>query len=475
LTIKAFSHAWENIQFIRDDTPFSGWITSITIHAFLSYMLTSKLEGNDKNKLTFPKTYVRSRLEENIFNLPPRERYIAVFYFIEKYSLEETSDFLGLTYTETAAIIENIKETLLDLMDHVYDEQQLVDKMESLPDRISPAPSVWTEIDSKIMNEKIVIAEKKEEEQARELASAEPVQQDDIVTETGKKENVKKELPAINFNRFLKKKSIKITLRILAGVIIAAVIYYFVLYDKNIWTINNISGNVSIGDKPVKQGAVLREEETVTGNSGSYFSLDIPAIGKVQSSGISEMKCVSDSQLTFSLGNFKIDKRKASSGFTAEVPSAVVKDLSPGGYYDLIISPGNNSIIENKENWIIVSSNLVEFYVPPQYICEIKAAGPVIPYHQNAPAQFKELLRGLNAEGANKEEIAAMLTAMAQESDFISLWNMIRLVTPMSRGQIFDRVASKIQMPASIPREGIIFLDEKKLEALRVLLAAVSK
>jgi|GEM_PF-1601729 len=355
-------------------------------------------------------------------------------------------------------------------MDFVYNEQQLLDRIESLPDRIPPPASVWQKIDAGIMDQKLEIEKKREESDkendaaasAQEAAPAEPVKK--------KKNHIKDEASSLNVNNIYKNKKVQKFLRLFVIVLITAVLYYIFFFDKEKWVVENFSGSVTIEGSLIKDGTTLHNGEEITGAANSYFSMQIRPIGKVQSSGISSVKCVSDSELTLSLGDFIINKEKAKSVLTVNIPSAVVKDAAPGGIYELKVSPGNNSIIENKAGGIIISSSLFKFYAPKDYKCEISASVPLVPYYKDSQPQLKELLAGLNSGQSNKEEIANAILAIAGQNDLFTLWNMLKLITPMARGQVFDFIAQRVQLPASVSREGIIYLDEKKLEDLRSVL-----
>jgi hypothetical protein len=389
--------------------------------------------------------------------------------------LVETSDFLGISLNEAEEHFIRIKNKMLEQMDFVYNEQQLLDRIESLPDRIPPPPSVWQKIDSGIIDQKLETEKKKKEVPAKEEEA--PVSVSETIPpepEKKKKNQAKNGDSALSVNNIYKNKNVKKFLQYFLIVIAASILYYFFIFDRNKWIVENFSGTVTIAGNLVREGTAINDGEEIKGTANSYFSMEIMPIGKIQSSGISNIKCVSDSELTLSLGDFIVNKDKAKSILTVNIPSAVIKDNAPGGNYNVHVNPGNNSIIENNSGGIFISTSLYKFYAPSGYICEVAASVPVVPYHKDSP-QLKNMLADLNSEQSNKEEIANAILTSAGQKDLFTLWNMLKLITPMARGEVFDFIAKRVQLPASISREGIIYLDEKKLEDLRNVLDAQVK
>ncbi|MFO7447347.1 MAG: hypothetical protein R6W90_13335 [Ignavibacteriaceae bacterium] len=177
LTVKTFLSARENISFLRHDMPFAGWLTGIAVYTFLQeVLLKDESAVPDKSNVTFPQTYQKNLIEDSILHLQNKERHFAVLHLIEKYSLRETADFLAIKHSEAKNLYKIVIQHLLESLDFVYNADQLVSRIESLPYKIEPSPEVWDRIVTLLRDEKIEIQEKLDkaiEDELKEKTSSE--------------------------------------------------------------------------------------------------------------------------------------------------------------------------------------------------------------------------------------------------------------------------------------------------------------
>jgi hypothetical protein len=80
-------------------------------------------------------------------------------------------------------------------------------------------------------------------------------------------------------------------------------------------------------------------------------------------------------------------------------------------------------------------------------VAEITAAGPGVPYFEDAPADFRVRLRSLS-----DESLDAVL-AEARPRDAITLINLFWRLDPEQRGRVFDRLAALWPPPPGVNRE----------------------
>ena len=94
ITVHIFLQAWENIQFVRKDTPFDLWLKGIAIYSILEEIRTKARTNQLKSKDKEDKPNANNPLEVMILSLPETERIIFIMHQIEGYTFQEISDFL---------------------------------------------------------------------------------------------------------------------------------------------------------------------------------------------------------------------------------------------------------------------------------------------------------------------------------------------------------------------------------------------
>jgi RNA polymerase sigma-70 factor, ECF subfamily len=114
-TRKVFETVIEEINFKRDDFSFTGWVTGIAVHLTLSEMRGNEIyKETDKERESLRvKSVLLSNTDKFIVTLPENIRVPFVLHYIEKYSIEETADLMGVSQVE---VTKSIKEAFSNLM-----------------------------------------------------------------------------------------------------------------------------------------------------------------------------------------------------------------------------------------------------------------------------------------------------------------------------------------------------------------------
>ncbi|MCF8241541.1 MAG: RNA polymerase sigma factor [Melioribacteraceae bacterium] len=117
LTKDIFLTAWENIRYVRDDTPIVKWLNGIAVYTIFDEIRTGAVRDriyadNEPDENAIPVS--SNDLENLIFNLEQIERIIFVLHDLENYTYEEITGFIdGFAVQETKKIL---KEARLKLM-----------------------------------------------------------------------------------------------------------------------------------------------------------------------------------------------------------------------------------------------------------------------------------------------------------------------------------------------------------------------
>lgn len=120
VTVDIFIQAWENIKFVREDTPFDIWLKGIAIYTILDEIRTkSRRETLKKSKTPGHESFdVDDKLESMILALPEKERVIFILHEIEGYTYQEISDFLHeYKLNEIKFIIRETRQKLVEALD----------------------------------------------------------------------------------------------------------------------------------------------------------------------------------------------------------------------------------------------------------------------------------------------------------------------------------------------------------------------
>ncbi|MFO7447348.1 MAG: hypothetical protein R6W90_13340 [Ignavibacteriaceae bacterium] len=216
----------------------------------------------------------------------------------------------------------------------------------------------------------------------------------------------------------------------------------------------------------VSEDAELKEGETITANDNSGFKLDISAIGEIQASENTSVKRTSDSSLQLIRGYLYISKDDDSDLLTVELTSANISDVYPGGEYEIQFIPGFYTLMKNKSGWIKIYAGKTEFYLLSGYECEINESGAGIPYHHRSSEVVKKLLHQYIFSSEDRDDLVDRLIILTENRDLVSLWNILKIASPMKRGDIYDYFAKLIFMPPSITKEGIIYLKKEMMMSL---------
>ncbi|MBU0560022.1 MAG: hypothetical protein KKG93_10690 [Bacteroidetes bacterium] len=122
VTVNTSLAAWENIKFVRPDTPFDIWMKGIALFNIFTIIReqASKSESSSENlKPITPNTAIHSKnkLELLIMSLPDKERLIFILYSIEGYTYQEVSDFLPeFSVGEIKFVVRETRKKLIEAL-----------------------------------------------------------------------------------------------------------------------------------------------------------------------------------------------------------------------------------------------------------------------------------------------------------------------------------------------------------------------
>jgi len=147
--------------------------------------------------------------------------------------------------------------------------------------------------------------------------------------------------------------------------------------------------------------------------------------------------------------------------FVVETPSARVIDL--GCEYTLSVDDHGNGLLDVLTGWVAFQFGGREVFIPAGAACRTqKLAGPGVPWFRDASASFRDSLRKFEDTGA-PSELGSLLSA-ARPRDGLTLWHLLRRVSPGQRETVFDRFAELIGLPLDVNRGQVLAGNARALD-----------
>lgn len=145
--------------------------------------------------------------------------------------------------------------------------------------------------------------------------------------------------------------------------------------------------------------------------------------------------------------------------FVVDTPAVKTVDL--GCRYTLQVGADGASTLEVEFGWVAFESKGVESFIPEGAASVTRPGrGPGTPYYTDAPAELRLALNVFDTT-ADQSALRRVLTA-ARPRDALTLWHLLTRTSAGERGEVYDRLAEFIPMPA---REAILRGDPAAVDA----------
>ncbi len=205
---------------------------------------------------------------------------------------------------------------------------------------------------------------------------------------------------------------------------------------------------------PLYAGQVLR-----TGEAG--LRLEADDLGEVELAADSELRIATRRRLLLPRGRIHVLIWAPPRQFVVDTPSARAVDL--GCQYTLSVDPTGNGVVEVETGWVAFQYQGRESFIPAGALCRTRRGrGPGTPYYADADAGFRAALASFddNRDAAALERVLAL----ARPRDGLTLWHLLESVSDSRRGEVFDRFASLVPLPAGVTRAGVVARDPRMLD-----------
>ncbi len=479
LASKTLVEAWKQLNKIRTDVPFKLWIESLNIHLGLQANLETKKEVKSWNFFKKRKTDFKAPdpkiapLEKEICKLPDIKRKIFVLNKIEKYSIDELFGMVDLSLNE---IEEKLKkaESILLKADFIQTSDMLEKKLAELPPKIKAEKKILKDALADIY--KIKLENRKEVEKKEEIKEKEK----DEVIENGDQvkknkeqviEKVKPKPEKVKSGRefgfeitSITDNFKKILMRVVVAMVVAASIFYLLTMGSGDWDVKVLYGTISIDGDKYTANTGLSSDEMIKTDEGSAAEIIVPDIGSINVKSLTEFKRLNIKNETSLInGTVEVDFSNAKSSFSINIPGAKVTDFYLGTVYRIDMTNEKSGNIRVQSGWISVKNKNKDIVVPKNYMVLFdESLGLSMPYHFSAN---QELIDAITEFFNSRSEIyLERIASLAEKKDAITLWNLLRKVSPAKRFLVYSKLNNLVPHPPEVTERDVLELNEEKFQ-----------
>lgn len=236
------------------------------------------------------------------------------------------------------------------------------------------------------------------------------------------------------------------------------------------WEVARIEGQPVAGSKVIGEVGRLSLGEWLITDDASRARIDVGQIGLVTVEPNSRLKLAEarddEHRLAMARGRMSALIWAPPGQFYVDTPSAVAVDL--GCAYTLEVNDDGQAVLSVTAGWVAFESEGRESFVPRDGVCVTRPGlGPGTPYFNDASEDFKQALAEFDTSGMNWSSRGAALGIIlyqARERDSLTLWHLLSRAAGEERGLVYDKLASFVQPPAGVTREGVLNRDKKMLD-----------
>jgi len=356
---------------------------------------------------------------------------------IARISNSTTNAESSTNINELPATMPNELEADIEVLQNALDEIMEI--------RFEEIQESKDEIDAEELKEFRQHEERKKEERRKEA-------------EERKKENkASKLLKELKIN---KKKVLRIALPI---VILVFLVYFFT--STATWKASSTSGNPLLNKVPFTSFVDINPDDLITTDDISTAIVEIPDVGKINLlNGTSFKRLKKNNSCELLYGSVSIKAKGIKRNLSVVVPEAIVENFNSNAKYSIRTDTRGNTDIELEAGWLRVISGNNQTIFPGRYNLKIlRGSGASLPYYSGSEFELIALLEEYLFGGKRGTTLNRIL-ASSTEKENITLWNLIRRVTPEQKGAVYDKLYELVPHPDNIAKKEILNLDQDALQ-----------
>ncbi len=226
------------------------------------------------------------------------------------------------------------------------------------------------------------------------------------------------------------------------------------------WQVDRAAGPAQIGRKNAAASMRIDRGDVLRTGAGAQVELLADEVGRVELGPQSELRASSGKGLSLARGVLHAFIWAPPREFVVETPSSRTVDL--GCEYTLNVDASGNGIVRVQMGWVAFQFHDRESFIPAGAQCATrKAAGPGIPFYEDAPQALRTSLARL--ERGDPNALSGIL-ASARAQDGLTLWHLLTRTRPSDRAAVFSRFAELVALPPEVTASNVERLDPHTLD-----------
>ncbi|HKE26664.1 MAG TPA: FecR domain-containing protein [Bryobacteraceae bacterium] len=218
------------------------------------------------------------------------------------------------------------------------------------------------------------------------------------------------------------------------------------------WQVAGVEGTARLGSNGAQVAMAVRSGQVVRTGNRSQVTLEADPVGRVDLGPDSELRASTSSNLLLRRGQLHAFIWARPRDFVVDTPSASAVDL--GCEYTLNVNDTGDGRLRVSLGWVAFQYGQHEAFIPAGAECVTRRrSGPGIPFYEDASDRFRRSLEIY--EDGSAAALPAIL-AEARSRDGLTLWHLLTRVAPSDRGQVFDRFARLVTLPAEVTRDAAV-------------------
>lgn len=458
--------AWKEInKKAPENISFKNWLRNIAIKTTLIGLVGAN-NYNKKIKKGLSTTDNQSEafstdpLENAIAELDDESRAIFVLNKIDGHPLATFSGFLGVNKSEAES---KLSESVLNISRSLSSEESeagIDTLIETLSAEIQPDINLVESAIDEINEIRIKEFNEKETDSA-EL--------EDLIEFENKRKEVRKRKKKIEKVVYKKRKGLKSSDKIIAGILILTAIVSFALYfitAANEWNVSLVSGNPLKNNELIVKMTEFIPGEIISTDNVSSASIDIAEIGRINILGnTSFARLEGDNSGELYNGKLKVNTVEANDNLFLAIPNATVENIGYDTRYSIEVDSKGNSLIVLERGWLRVNAGEDEIIFPEKYNLKILSGSSAsLPFHFKSSYDLIALLEDYLFNGKKNITLDRIIES-STEKEAIILWNLLRMVKPDQRSSVYDKLYELVPHKDDIAKDDMLSLDQDKMQS----------
>lgn len=247
----------------------------------------------------------------------------------------------------------------------------------------------------------------------------------------------------------------------LISILALGVVLAFLMFDNSpqaFGSAEKITGYPVIESEVLTDKGIIRIGERLFTDSESRARLKAESIGEIDVEPESEIQIKEtksfEYRLVLSKGKINARTWSAPKLFSIKTPTAEIKDL--GCLYDVFVDGNSTTRLNVKSGWVLMESGNKKSLLPEGTTCfSDRLNGLGTPFYSCASETFRSVLRKLDFEKGNRQELEILLSE-SRKRDLITLFHLLKNLDQESRVMIFDKIKALHDVSTNISREEVL-------------------